>query len=525
MNQTVVKDWERAARFFAEGQFEAARRTLQAMLAREPESAEAWLALARVDIQTGEVRHAADHALAAANLKPAAPRMLCDIAVALLTIGEVAAARDCLEHAAAAPPGDAATQQYLAMQYQNLGDHDAALAWMQRARASGLADPASRFCMAVQLTFHGRMADAEVELEHCATVHPPLGRAMAQLSQVRKQTPRHNHLALLERQLAEVPADSEDQAALEFARYKEFEDLGQYEDAWRSLRRANERMHARLRHDSAAERRTIEALRGQAAGLPPPRSPRDDGPTPIFIVGLPRSGTTLLDRLLGNHSEVVSAGELGTFRRSLERVADRFTGPMLDQAFAERVSRLDLAEAGTLYLANSQWRAKGHRFYTDKLPRNWLLVPLILAAIPGARILHMCREPVAVAFSNYRSYVGADYPYCYDEDALISHYAEYRRSMRRWHALAPGALLDVSYRALVADPEAELRKVFDFCGLDWQPGCAELGRNAAPVATLSAMQVRGSIEPGMGERWRRYESQLARLREGIAAAVHDIEEP
>jgi tetratricopeptide (TPR) repeat protein len=514
----TTTDWQRAARCFAQGRFADARSVLADMLERDPASAEAWLALAQVDIHTGHVRLAAQHALAAGRVHSHNPKTLIDIAAALLTVGEVAAARDSLAQAAVLMPRDAALQQHLALQYQNLGDHDAALAWMERARGAGLADPASRFALAVQLTFHGQLAGAEAELEHCASLRPPFGRAMVQLSQLRHQTSEHNHLDLLGRQLTEVQGGSVDHATLEFARYKEFEDLARYEEAWQSLQRANQLMHALLQHDSAAEQRTIGQLRKQVARAVSVSSPRHSGPRPIFIVGLPRSGTTLLDRLLGNHTEVYAAGELGTFRRCLERVVDCFTGPMLDEAFVQRLAQVDLAEAGALYLANTQWRAQGCRFFVDKLPRNWLLVPLIHAAMPGAKILHMVREPIAVAFSNYRSYFGNDYPYCYDEDTLARHYVEYRKTMHDWHVLRPGVMLDVSYHALVADPGAELRRVFEFCGLDWQPGCVDLARNQRPVATLSAVQVRGAIETGMGGRWRHYESHLARLRERIAVA-------
>ncbi|HEX7369086.1 MAG TPA: sulfotransferase [Rhodanobacteraceae bacterium] len=518
----AVEDWQRAARLFAQARFADARIAIEAMLAQDPDSAEAWLALTQVDIHSGEVRLAAQHALSAAALRPVNPKTSVDIAAALLTVGEVAAARASLEQAASLAPREAALRQQLALQYQNLGDHDAALTWMERARESGLVDPASRFTLANQFTFHGRLAAAEAELEQCALLRPPFGRAMAQLSQLRRQTPEHNHLDLLGRQLAEVQVGCVDHAALEFARYKELEDLARYEEAWQSLQRANQLMHALVQHDADAEQRTIAKLRAQTTRSVTASSRQQSGPQPIFVVGLPRSGTTLLDRLLGNHVDVYPAGELGTFRRCLERVANRFTGPMLDEAFVQRLASVDLAEVGALYLANTQWRAQGRRFFVDKLPRNWLLVPMIHEAIPGAKILHMTREPIAVAFSNYRSYFGSDYPYCYDEDALAKHYLGYRRTMHDWHALRPGAILDVPYRSLVAEPGVALRRVFEFCGLDWQPDCVDLTRNQRPVATLSAVQVRGAIETGMGGRWRHYESHLARLRQRIAVADQEI---
>lgn len=514
----LLRDWERAARHFASGQYAEARMVLAAILERDPGSAQAWLAMAQVDIHSGRVRQAFLHASNALQHAAGEAGLLCDIATALLTVGAAARARDSVERAAAVAPPVAVLQQRIALQYQNINEHDSALEWMEKARAEGLDDMAARFCLAVQLIFHGRMREAAAELEVCASAVPPLGRAMVQLSRLRRQTAEQNHLESLECQLANAAVGSEEFAALEFTRYKELEDLGRYEDAWRSLTRANAAMHALLKHDSRAEQRTFDALLKCVNAMPlrvVGNARPVDGPVPIFIVGMPRSGTTLLDRMLGNHSQVRSAGELGTFRRGLELAADRFTGHMLDEAMVAKLSEMDYSVLGDSYLANSQWLARGHRFYIDKLPRNWLLAPLIHRAIPQARILHMVRAPMDTVFSNLRSYFGGDYPYCYDEESLGIHYLQYRRVMAHWHVVMPGSILDVSYANLVDDPDSELHRIFAFCGLAWEPGCADLKRNHQAVATLSAIQVRDAVQTGFSERWRNYARHLSGLRSRI----------
>lgn len=517
----AVDEWREAAGYFAAGRFDESRLVLAGMLKRNPDNPQAWLALAQVNVHAGSVQKAFESAFNAFKLAPPDAKLLCDIATTLLMVGAGSAARECTERAASLEPRDAAVQQRIAMHYQNINEHDSALAWMERARLGGLDDPPTRFCLAVQLMFHGRMREAEIELEACAVSDPPLGKAMAQLSQIRKWTAHHNHLEMLARQLARSAAGSESHAALQFARYKEFEDLGRYEDAWISLAEANATMRTLLRHDPIIEQHAFDALVECVDGMPISPGKYDsgqEGPTPIFIVGMPRSGTTLLDRMLGNHSEVRSAGELGTFRRSLERMADCFTGHMLDETMVARLPAVDYAELGNLYLANSQWLARGRRFFIDKLPRNWLLVPLIRRALPRARILHMVRSPMATAFSNLRSYFGGDYPYCYDINSLALHYQRYRKMMAHWHAVMPSAICDVSYENLVADPGAEMRKVFDYCGLPWEPGCDDLARNREPVATLSAAQVRGSIDPLLSERWRHYATHLSSLERMVTEA-------
>lgn len=526
MDSTVDQLWQQAAILFANGQYSETTDALDRLLAREPTHAAAWLALAHVDFRTGRAAQAAEHALAAARQPVADPGLLLGIAEALMTVGAAADAHRCVERAAAAAPLSEAIQQRVALQYQNLGLHTQALHWLQRASKAGLDDAANRFMRAVELTFHGQLDAAEKLLEDCAKIEPPFGRAMAQLAQLRRQTPKHHHLERLAAQLKSVVRGSEDHAAIEFARYKEFEDTGQVDQAWHSLEVGNAVMRALVRHDVDAEERTCAALVNHAARLAPREGAAAGGsPLPIFVIGLPRSGTTLLDRMLGNHHDVCSAGELGTFWRCLQRGANRFTGPMLDEAFVEKLAGADLARVGDLYLEHTCWRVGQHRFYVDKMPRNWLLAPWIHMAIPGARLLHMVRDPMDVAFSNYRSYFGSDYPYCYGANTLVSHYRQYRCVMQRWHALAPGAILDVHYEDLVADPEREMRRVLAFCGLPWQPGLSDLTRNTEPVATPSAVQVRHSVLTGLSERWRQYSPHLAVLRQGITAVVSELNTP
>ena len=519
MSQARERDWQRASHYLLAGQPAPARAILESLVARDRTDVAAWIALFHLDLRAGRVKHAAEHADRAAAAGTTDPGLMCEVVSALATVGETAAAMECLVRAARYHTGSAALMFRIALHFQMLGDHDAALQWMDRARSAGADDPQFHFCHAIQLTFHGRLDEAEAELETCASADPPFGRAMAQLTQLRKQTSDRNHLARLGLQVRRVVPGSEDHAALEFARYKELEDLGRHAEAWSALDQANRFMHALLRHDPEREGQVFEALIDRSGSLRGRSGAQSDGgPQPIFIIGLPRSGTTLLDRMLGNHSEIRSAGELGTFYRCLQRVADRATGPMLDAGFVECIPDLDHGELGRRYLANTQSFAKGRRFYVDKMPRNWLLAGLIQGALPGARILHMVRDPTDVCFSNYRAYFGSDYPYSYDQAALAAHYRGYRRVMEHWHSIAPGRILDVAYDGLVAQPQFMLRKIFDFCGVTWEPGCEDLSRNRAPVATPSATQVIDRVRTSESRAWAPYAAQLSVLRRGLATA-------
>jgi hypothetical protein len=227
-----------------------------------------------------------------------------------------------------------------------------------------------------------------------------------------------------------------------------------------------------------------------------------------------RSGTTLLERMLGNHSRVAVAGELMDFGAQLHWMAD--TRNAQSDTLISRLPDLDYAELGQRYLAQTQWRAHGKTFFIDKQPPNWVLAGAIHSALSRAPILNLVRDPMDTCFSNWRAYFGDACAYSYDVDALAAHFQDYRRTVTHWHRLMPGAILDVPYAELVSEPEATLHRVFDFCGLDWEPDCADITRNASPSATLSAAQVRAPLRRDTGGQWRRYARQLAPLNAALS---------
>ncbi|WP_347260146.1 sulfotransferase [Rudaea sp.] len=515
--QLVDSLWQDAQRALARDDDRAAIAALEALVKLTPAFTPAHLTLGGIAHAQGRLRDATRHALDAARKLPDDANMIGNVVNALLMVGEVVAARACLAHPAIARCRVGGVLARLAGMQQMLGEHPAALALLERARAAGLDDADLSYLRGVQLTFNGRIDDAIVELERCLRLGPTYGRASVTLARLSKQTAERNHLDYIRAQLRRVARGGEDHAAFEFAQYKELEDLGEYDAAWQALERGNAIMYARLGHDIAREQARIDALiaRSSAEFVNQPGAIPHEGPQPIFIVGMPRSGTTLLDRILGNHSQVASAGELGDFARQLRWAADHVSVQPVDEAILDRAARLDYAEIGRRYLAQTQWRARGKAWFVDKLPINYVQAGFIARALPQARILHMTRAPLDVCFSNWRAFFGAGYAYSYALDALAAQYSDYRRVMAHWHAIMPGRILDVSYEALTGDPARVAHEVFDFCGLPFEPGALDISRNTAPVATLSAMQVRGAIRRREVAEWAPYAARLGSL----AAAV------
>ena len=510
--------WLRAQQHIADGRLDAAASNLQSLLEREPGNAQARMLLSSVALGRGQLRQGCAEAIAAAQTLPDDAEMIATVAMCLFRVGETVATRQCMQHPAIARTRDGAALARLAHVWQMLGEHASALALMDRAKALGFDNPEFRYFRALQLQFNGRLHEAEREIEDCLRLGPTHGRASLTLARLHRQSAQHHHLDYIAQQLSRVEPGSEDHAAFEFARYKELEDLGRFDEAWAALLRGNAVMAARNPHDAALEQRLFARLQQHCTPAFLAESASDDGttPQPIFVLGLPRSGTTLLERLLGKHAAIAAPGELPDFPRQLRWCADVHGTSLLDERVLDRLAVIDYAQLSQRYLAQTQWHAGARPRYVDKLPSNYMLAGLIHKALPRAPILHLVRAPLDVCFSNYRALFGDAHNYSYSLDDMAVHYRRYRALMAHWHAAMPGVILDVDYATLVSDTEAVMRRVLAHCKLPFDAACTESTGAGAPVSTLSSAQVREPIHRRGVDAWRRYESQLAPLRNALA---------
>jgi len=508
--------WEDGQEQIRRGRLQAAQSSFESLVGIDPWHIPGRLLLASVFLAQGRVRGAAEQAKYAAFALPNDADMICRVAQCLVKVGEINAARACMQHPEVVRSRSGPALAALAHIQQGLGQHEASLALMDRARELGFDSPDFRYFRAIQLQFNGRVVEAEAELRACLRLGPTYGRASLTLARLRKCSNEDNQLEFIRQRLQSVEQGSEDHAGFEFAQYKELEDLGRHDDAWAALQRANAVMHERLKHQVQDEQALFDAVIALCSDEFT-RAPahRFDGPVPIFIVGMPRSGTTLLERILGNHSEVTPAGELADFSRQWRWVADQHGHKLIDAAMVAAAGATDFAEVGRRYLEQTQWRAQGRPYYVDKLPPNYMLAGFIRRALPQARIVHMSRDPMDLCFSNYRALFGDAFAYSYDLDTLAAHHRQYRRLMQHWHEVMPGAIHDVQYAALVQDTEATARALLDYCGLPFEPGCIDTSSNRAPVATLSSAQVREPIHTRALQEWRRYAKQLEPLRQAL----------
>ncbi|MFN3703097.1 sulfotransferase [Thermomonas sp.] len=400
------------------------------------------------------------------------------------------------------------------LSYLNL--QEAALPFLDEARRADPDYPPTLLSRGQVLTYLGRIDEAVREFERCIGVAPQIGQAHWFLAHVRKATGERNNVARLRAQLARPGLPVHEEISLAFALHKELDDLGDHATAWQALQRACRAKRGTLNYRSADTSRLVDALMAIPDG-PTAATPDPAAPTPLFIVGMHRSGTTLLEQLLDGSPDVRGVGELYDFTSAMRYATDHHCRGVIDLGIVERSPGVDLAEVGRRYLAGMAWRLDEKRFFTDKLPSNFLNIGYICRALPGARILHMVRDPMETCFSNLRELFSDANPYSYDQQELAHFHGEYRRLMAHWHARFPGRILDVDYAELTRSPEATMRRVAAFCGLDYVPAMQDPRSSRRAVATASAVQVRDGVVRRETPKWTPYAPFLGALMDGLEA--------
>jgi tetratricopeptide (TPR) repeat protein len=440
------------------------------------------LALAELDRPEEAV---ASYARAAA-IKPDNPETLCNWGVALAQFEKWDEAEAKFRRAIAAHPGFAGA-------HNNLG---------------------------LILKERGRLAEATSAVEEAIRLSPKDASYYDNLAAMRPFRVDDNYLTALEGLAAEAASLSAvNRMHLHFALAKANEHLGDTDSAFRQLLAANALKRQQVGYDEAATIARMDRTRElftrafirehEGAGV--------QSPVPIFIIGMPRSGTTLIEQILASHPEIFGAGELTLFEQTADAVGRATpTAPPFPE-FVSAMSAQQLRDLGARYLAQLLSRAPGATRIVDKMPANFLYAGLIHLALPDAPIIHAIREPLDTCVSCFSVHFTRGQLHTYDLAELGRYYRHYQSLMAHWrNVLPPGRIFDVRYEELVDDLEGVARRIVARCGLAWDPRCLDFHRNTRAVRTASAMQVRRPIYRSSVGRWRQYRKFLGPLFAALA---------
>ncbi len=454
------------------------------------------------------------HLQRAVELSPQRADYAAQYARALSTAQLFRQALETAERAMAHGPDDPMTLDTLGVVFTQTNAHLQAIEAFRQAAARMPEVASYRFNLATSLMFTGRIDEAESEYEACLALEPRYWKAHLALAQLRKQTEQTQHLERLRGLLVDNATQAPARMYLNLALAKELEDLQQFPESFAHLTAGKTAGGEGRRYASARDEALFEAIT-RAFPAPAPVVPGSANDEPIFVLGMPRSGTTLIDRILSSHPTVHSAGELQNFGVVLKRASGSTTPHLLDPDTIARALRVDPVRLGDAYVASTRPGTGHTRHFVDKLPHNFLYAGFIARALPKAKIVVLRRNPMDTCLSNFRQLFAQTTPYYdYSFDLLDTgrYYLMFDRLMAHWERVLPGRILRVDYEDLVDRQEEVTRGLLAFCGLEWDPACLSFEQNEAPVATASAVQVREGLNRRSIGRWKRYERELAGLK-------------
>lgn len=506
MQAFSTRDWHRAKQHFSRA------------VAQDAHAVDAYVLLSYACSYLGEYRSAREAALRAAALKSTSPETVADVAARLRTFNEGKSMVAYISRLG--PPSRLPIPLLLqcAAQFSYLNLQRHAHAFLKEAYAADPEFPPSVVALSQVLTYLGRGSEVLPLLDKIVTRAPRIPEIYGLVGQLGADAPRlQNYIAMARDILAQDALPFGERAKAAFGLHHMLDRQGEYVEAFKMLEEGCRQKRLSLNYscqESQVLFHALESMPTTGVGV------RSHSLVPIFIIGMHRSGTTLLEQMLDGHSAVHGAGELYDFTSAMRYVTDHHCQGVIDATIVARASApgFDFAEVGQRYLDGIAWRLDGKRVLTDKLPSNFLNAGFICQALPQARLLHMVRDPVEVCFSNLRELFSGANPYSYDQIELADFYLEYHRLMAHWREAFPGRILDIRYDRLVRDPEAVIREVCDFCGLDFEPEMLAIANRKRGVSTASAVQVREGIQVRDVPKWKPYEAHLQplirRLREG-----------
>jgi len=373
----------------------------------------------------------------------------------------------------------------------------------------------------------GELEEAEANYDQAIRLNPSDHESLKMRSDLRQQTSRRNHVAELEKLLDDGIDDERGLVQIRYAVAKELEDLGESQRSFEHLKIGSDCRRKLMKYDVARDLETIHAIENTFdADVFASAKSGCKNAEPVFILGMPRTGTTLVERILASHSDVFAAGELNNFAAQLMTMLRRqndgrhLSRVELVQASAE----IDFAQLGEAFVRSTRPLTGHTPLFIDKMPLNFLYVGLIRLALPNAKIINLQRDPMDTCYAVYKQLFVDAYPFSYNLEELGKYFTAYHQLMEHWNAMLPGVIHTVQYEDVVRDIEKETRRLLRYCGIEWQPQCLQFHENKEASTTASTAQIRRPVYQSSIGKWRNYSDQLRPVADILGKGGVDIAE-
>jgi tetratricopeptide (TPR) repeat protein len=511
-----------AGSLFCDGELSEAERILRAYLSTFGNHVEALRLLGRIAHQSGALEDAEQLLRESVRMAPGYRAARADHARVLIDERKYSQAR---EELTGLLQLEADNRDYLALRataWAGLGQHERAIASYRELLAISPWWTHLHLLLGNSLKAVGRQAEAIESYRVAQASEGYFSDACWSLANLK--TYRFTNEELERMRLAEGASGTQfsDRCHLCFSLGSALEDRRDYAESWSFYERGNALKRSQNRYrPEFTEINTLAQIRVCTADLFAAHAGAGVAePGPIFILGLPRSGSTLIEQILASHPKIEGTGEL----QEIERIARDLQGrernperPRYPGVLAE-MQREDFRRLGERYLNRTRSHRTGRPYFIDKMPNNFQHIGLIHLMLPEAKIIDVRREPMACCFSNLKQLFASGQDFSYGVESVARYYRSYLELMRHWDAVLPGRVLRVLYEDVVEDLEAGVRRILGFCGLDFEPACLEFHKTARDVSTASSEQVRQPIFRAGLSQWRHYEPWLGGLKDALGDA-------
>ncbi|RTL93155.1 MAG: sulfotransferase family protein [Hyphomicrobiales bacterium] len=461
----------------------------------------------------GRIAAAIDFFRGAVDIRPDQLAARDNLGSSLKQLGQLDAAEEIYRGTVGRNPFHVRARIGLAETMQEAGRLDEAIALFREALSIRPKDAELLYGLGVAMMEKGKLEEAADLARQAVAVAPSMARAWLLLTQVKRQTERDKELSGMEAEHAKAPQGSLARMQLSFGLGKVNDDLKDYGRAFDYFAEGNAIRRQAIDYDPVRTRGEFEAMKAvfdkAFFDKHKPSDISDD--TPIFVVGMPRSGTTLVEQIIASHPQVYGAGELNILKTAVGKQFPMSMPGGFPAGIADMPDKA-FAEAGQAYLDMLHSRYPGYRHVTDKMPGNFLLVGFLHMMLPKAKIVHCARDAAATCLSIFKVHFRGDsHRYGYDLGELADFHNLYTDIMAHWHKVLPGVVHDVRYEDFVADQEGQTRALMTYLGLTWDDKVLSFHETDRPVRTASAAQVRQPMYQGSVDLWKRYGDRLKPL--------------
>ncbi|MBT5219703.1 MAG: tetratricopeptide repeat protein [Woeseia sp.] len=493
-----------------------AEQLCDAILKREPENTDALSILAVAASDDERYVIAEGYLRRIVKLKIDDPDSLFDLANFLGERGRYPEAIEFLQSAAALAPENPDVQLHLGNLHGIVGQTADALGAYENCLGIRPDDPAALIGQGHMLRISGQQDEANASYKRSVEVSPEIGSTWWYLASLHRYSASDEEVVTMESQLESESLAPDSKIAFHFALARAFEKRENFPAAWEQYVQGNSLKRSIVKYDPVKIEVDQDRIKNvfNANFLASVSAQTPTAVTPIFVLGMPRSGSTLIEQILGSHSSLEGVGELPYVLMLTSSMIANKPDNLHYTEIMQQLSSHEITALGRSYLYHASTHcADETMFFTDKMPENFSHVGFIRSILPHAKIIDARREPMATCVANYRQLFAQGKTQTYDLNELGEYYLRYIDMMAHWDAVLPGEVLRVQYEEVVADLEGQVRRILDFCGLPFEQSCVEYHKSDRPVNTASSEQVREPIYTSAVEFWRNFDPYLEELRE------------